>query len=555
MQPIQSRAQRRSTRRAAGILTLGLMSIGAAAPSSAQGPLPPPLAPAENPITVQKAVLGKALFWDEQLSSDGTMACGTCHIPRSGGTDARVGNTAAHPGPDGIPGTQDDVFGSPGISASNAFGHFTSHQTFGFDVQATDRLTPSMIASAYFPSLFWDGRATNQFSDPVTGQVVIQDRGALESQSLQPLQSDVEMAFASRDWAGLTDRLEAARPLALAANIPADLQAALSIDPTYPELFQNAFGTDEITPVRIAFALATYQRTLVPDQSRFDQVMRGQAQFTQAEARGRDAFASPQSRCVQCHAGSLFSDGQFHNLGLRPIAEDQGRSAVTGNNADRGRFKTPSLRNVALRSRFFHTGAPGVDSLIEVMQFYDQDGGQFPENKDPILNGLTVPPPVGIDIVAFLNTLTDPRVAAETAPFDRPTLWSERFNPNPMPLGIGAVAGSLGIVPQIIATAPPKMGNTGFRIGVEQAYGGAWALLYVRLNLAPGPPTLHRRDGLPFPQVLEGAGPGGGFGTWIDPEATRPVMVGVSYNAQWVVRDPGAPSGVSRSELVRITIE
>ena len=109
-------------------------------------------------------------------------------------------------------------------------------------------------------------------------------------------------------------------------------------------------GELQITPVRIAFALAAYQRTLVPDDSKFDRVMRGQAQFTLAENRGFNAFRSPGSRCDQCHSGSLFSDRTFHNLGLRPIAEDEGRSGVTGAQADRGRFKTPSLRNVTLRS-------------------------------------------------------------------------------------------------------------------------------------------------------------------------------------------------------------
>lgn len=555
MRLIQSPTQRRSTRRAAGFLTLGLLSAGAAAPASAQGALPPPLAPAENPITAEKAMLGKALFWDEQLSNDGTMACGTCHMPSRGGADARIGSSAANPGADGIAGTPDDVFGSLGVSASDTFGHFTNDPTFGFDVQATHRQTPSMIAAAYFPSLFWDGRATGQFRDPVTGLIVIQNRGALESQSLQPLLSDVEMAFAGRDWAGLTDRLAAARPLALASNIPADVQAAISIAPTYPELFNVAFGSSDITPVRIAFALATYQRTLVPDQSKFDRVMRGQAQFTQAENRGRGAFASPQSRCVQCHSGSLFSDGQFHNLGLRPIAEDEGRSAVTGNNAHRGQFKTPSLRNVTLRPRFFHTGAPGVNSLNQVMQFYNQDGGPFADNKDPLLNGLTVPPQVTNDIVAFLGTLTDPRVAAETAPFDRPTLWTERPTPNPMRLGFGSAPGSLGVVPEIMASAPPKVGNIGFRVGVNGAGGGAWALLSARLNSAPGPISPQLRLGFPSPQRLAGVGPGGGYGTWITPQATAPAMLGVSYDAQWIVRDPGAAGGVARSEWVRITIE
>ncbi|MEM9378681.1 MAG: cytochrome c peroxidase [Planctomycetota bacterium] len=547
----------------AALAHLLLCAFALAAPTLAapflplpQGPLPLPVAPPENPTTAEKVVLGKMLFWDEQLSSDGTMACGTCHQPSAGGADPRLDANAAHPGPDGLVGTQDDVFGSPGMLRSNAFGHFVEDATFGFDAQATDRNTPSMIAAAYFPELFWDGRAADAFVDPVGGGVSIAAGAALESQSLQPLLSDVEMAWEGRGWDGVTTRLAGAVPMALAGSLTFDMQAALTGDPTYPDLFEAAFGSDEITPVRIAFALAAYQRTLVPDQSKFDRVMRGQDQFTQAEQRGFNAFRNPGTRCVQCHSGSLFSDGEYHNLGLRPIAEDSGRQAVTGLFADRGRFKTPSLRNVELRERFFHTGAPGIDDLRDVMDFYNADGGPFGANKDPLLNGIMIPPPVRNDLVAFLRTLTDPRVAAEAAPFDRPTLWSERFAANPAPLGIGGVAGTGGFVPQIVATAPPKQGNPGFRVGLHGATGGSFTLLHVDLLSIPaGATTADLRHGLPLAQVVVGTGAGAGHATWIDADAVDPVLVGLTYEAQWWVRDAAAPGGIARSPLVRVTIE
>ncbi|MEM1450612.1 MAG: cytochrome c peroxidase [Planctomycetota bacterium] len=522
----------------------------------AQGPLPPPIAPPENPTTAEKVVLGKMLFWDEQLSSDGTMACGTCHQPSAGGADPRLTQAAAHPGPDGLIGTQDDLFGSPGMHRSNAFGHYVDDATFGFGVRATDRNTPSMIAAAYFPELFWDGRASGAFVDPVGGGVVIPAGAALESQSLEPVLSDVEMAWEERGWDGVTARLAEAVPMALAGTLTADMTAALAVDPTYPDLFEAAFGSDEITPIRIAFALAAYQRALVPDESKFDRVMRGQDQFTQAEQRGFNAFRNPGSRCVQCHSGSLFSDGEYHNLGLRPILEDRGRQDVTGLFGDRGRFKTPSLRNVELRERFFHTGAPGIEDLRDVMDFYNADGGPFGANKDPLLNGIQIPPPARNDIVAFLRTLTDPRVAAETAPFDRPTLWSERAVPNPAPIGIGGVAGTGGFVPRIVATAPPKSGNPGFRVGLHGATGGNFAVLHVDLLSIPGGATTDDlRRGLPLAQIVDGTGPGGGHATWIDADAVAPVLVGLTYEAQWWIRDPAAPGGIARSPLVRVTIE
>ena len=542
-------------RLAAAAAFLAFTSMASAAP---QGALPPPPTPPQNPTTAEKAVLGKMLFWDEQLSSDGTMACGTCHQPSHGGADARLTNTPVHPGPDGISGNADDIFGSPGVHRGNSFGHYTADATFGFGVQATNRNTPSMIAAAYFQNLFWDGRATQQFRDPLTSALVIPQGGALESQSLDPIISDVEMADEGRTWTAVTSKVAAMRPMAFATNLTPDMTAALSVDATYPELFEAAFGTTEINPVRIAFALAAYQRTLVPDQSKFDRVMRNQANFTQAENRGRGAFNSQQSRCNQCHSGSLFSDNEFHNLGLRPVMEDNGRQGVTGNFAERGQFKTPSLRNVALRTRFFHTGGDDIDNLPELLDFYNDDGGNFNNNKDPLLNDLRVPGQVRPDIIAFLNTLTDPRVANETAPFDRPTLWSERapMDRNPMPLGFGAEAGSGGFVPQIFATSPPKEGNSGFRVGGSGAIGDSFAVLHVDiLNVPAGATTTDLRNGLPLAMTTMGQGAGEGFLTWTDDEALEPVLIGLSYEAQWWIRDFGIPSRIAKSDRVRITIE
>ena len=525
-------------------------------PAMAQGPLPPPPIPPQNPQTAEKAVLGKMLFWDEQLSSDGTMACGTCHMPGHGGSDPRAEGPALNPGPDGVFLTPDDIFGSPAMHGSNAFGHYVEDAEFGFGAKATDRYTPSMIAAAYFTELFWDGSASGTFVDPLTGSVVIPQGGALESQSLGPILSDVEMAWSGRSWSEVADRLAAAEPMAMATDLTPDMVAALAVNGSYPALFDAAFGSSEITPVRIAFALAAYQRTLVPDQSKFDRVMRNQANFTPQENNGFGAFRSPGSRCNQCHSGYLFSDRQYHNLGLRPISEDDGRRSVTGQFGDRGRFKTPSLRNVDLRGRFFHTGAPGIDNLNDVMVFYNNDGGPFGQNKDPLLNNLNVPGNVRPDLVAFLRTLTDPRVANETAPFDRPTLWSERTAANPASLPFGAVAGAGGFVPQIIATAPPKSGNGGFRVGLHGAVGNTFAVLKVNLVSIPGTATVaDLRDGLPLAQTVQGSGPGNGTATWIDADATAPVLVGLTYEAQWLVRDFSANNNVARSTAVLITIE
>src|SRR5262245_19446234 len=100
-----------------GLLGLGVWSVvvGQAPP----GPMPPPPVPPENPITESKRVLGKILFWDEQVSSDNAVACGTCHSPGRAGADGRIG---IHPGPDNVTPSIDDIFGSPGVAAKDAGG-------------------------------------------------------------------------------------------------------------------------------------------------------------------------------------------------------------------------------------------------------------------------------------------------------------------------------------------------------------------------------------------------------------------------------------------------
>src|SRR5262245_61902664 len=232
--------------------------------------LPPVPVPAENPITDPKRVLGKILFWDEQLSSDSSVACGTCHRPSAGGGDPRAGR---HPGID--KGTIDDVMGSPGIVSLGRDGHARPNALFGSAPQVTPRMAPSNFAGIWADELFWDGRARSELKDPLTGKVAIAKGGALENQALAALLNDAEMAKAGRTWSDVAADLNRARPLALATNLPPDTAAAIEAHPTYTALFEAAFGDKAITPVRIAFALAAYQRTLVADQTAYDRFAAG----------------------------------------------------------------------------------------------------------------------------------------------------------------------------------------------------------------------------------------------------------------------------------------
>ncbi|MBT8081310.1 MAG: PASTA domain-containing protein [Gammaproteobacteria bacterium] len=380
--------------------------------------LDPVPVPPENPITEPKRVLGKILFWDEQLSTDNSIACGTCHIPTSAGADPRDPDDSIHPGADGVFGNDDDVVGSQGVVHLDADGNFVDDPVFGLGPQVTDRSAQPVFGAMWATDAFWDGRARSQFVDPAnSGVTVIPSGGALESQAAVPILSSVEMAKDGREWAEVTAKLERVAPLALAADIPADMAAAVQANPNYPALFAAAFGDDAITPVRIAMAIATYERTLVPDQTPFDL-----GTMTADQQDGFDEFRDEQ--CDACHLPPLFSNNDFFNIGLRQANQDIGREAVTGSGEDAGEMKVPSLRNVGLRETFMHTGE--FTTLNQVINHYENPA--VSNDRDNIPGGGNYDFNVNNegDVVDFLtNALTDPRVAAGTFPFDRPQLRSE----------------------------------------------------------------------------------------------------------------------------------
>lgn len=409
-------------------------------PPPPPGPVPPVPVPTENPITESKRVLGKILFWDEQLSSDNTMACGTCHIPSSGGADPRIGQ---HPGLDGVFSTDDDVFGSPGIVHLDASLDPVNDPIFGTDPQVTGRAAQSYFMNMFSDDNFWDGRATSEFIDPEDGiTTIIASGGGLESQAVGPILSSVEMAHAGRTWNDVRTKLQSAIPLLYSSDIPADMEAAVQTDPTYSDLFESAFGDSAITAARIGMAIATYERTLVANETPWDDFNDGNnAAMTANQIAGWE-FLRDESACLRCHRPPLFTDDNFHNIGLRPSDEDFGREAITGQVNDRGRFKTPSLRNIGLRATLMHVG--WVTSVQDAIEFYTERGGhvQFTDDQSGVptntpgvfttYNDINLPEtgpggePIQAQVIDFLvNGLTAPRVANETAPFDRPTLYSE----------------------------------------------------------------------------------------------------------------------------------
>lgn len=541
-----------------GVL-LGTLSVSLSAQGGPPG-LPPVPVPQGNPITLEKTLLGKALFWDEQLSSTGTAACGTCHIPGAGGADPRSltpGGGSTHPGPDDLFGTPDDIRGSRGVVLADANGEYQSAEPFVLREQVTGRQPPSMINAAYSPLQFWDGRAGGTFVNPVSGGIVLQNGGALESQAVGPPLSDVEMGHLGRDWDDVTTRLASVQPLALAEDIPALLQVWID-GRDYPALFAEAFpqSNGQLTAARMALAIATYERTLISDETPFDAFLAGQpGALTPQQNQGRQIFNGA-GRCNLCHVGPLFTDHVFRNIGVRPLAEDLGRGAITGVPQDNGRFKTPGLRNVGLRAPYFHNG--GMQTLEEVVDFYDR-GGDFGQNQSPLIIPLGLSPPQKNALVAFLEgALTDPRVAAETAPFDRPTLYAESAR-RPVNFGVGG-AGAGGFVPRAVALEPPLIGNPNMTVAIADGHAGA--ALILGLDLVAGPPFVTVREA-PFhlggtsamkffaAGTLAGDGAGNGWASVPVAIPADPALDGMAVFTQWFVLDRGAPQGLASSEGTR----
>lgn len=514
---------------------LGVAMFSATGDTRGVSLLPDVPYPANNPHSEEKRVLGKILFYDEQLSTDNTVSCATCHSQKRGSADPRI---SLNPGPDGVTDTDDDITGSAGVIYSDENRDYAPHPVFGLYPQVTGRAAPPVINAAFLLELFWDGRATDVFIDPETGAVVDAGFAALESQAVGPPMSDVEMGHHQRNWPQLTAKLAHARPLALTSDVPPDMADAALDARTYPELFRRAFGDGDITAARVAQAIATYQRTLVSDQSPWDAYVLGDGTaLSNAERRGMDVFIG--ERCNFCHIEPFFTDGGYANIGLRPIAEDSGRQQVTGDPADRGRFKTPGLRNTGLKTSFMHNGE--LRSLAEVVDFYASND-RFMDNIDGSSLGFNLDTQERADLTAFMETgLTDPRVEHGLFPFDAPRLYFNPANqPNPSLLADTGIPGPDSVTPRIIAQTPPLVGTDDFKVGLTDVPAGSVAELLVSAN----PPVngVVTPDRVFGPMTAEAPAAGGPTAVatahWAVPFS--PALDGQVYHMQWRVVHPGA---------------
>jgi cytochrome c peroxidase len=272
------------------------------------------------------------------------------------------------------------LFYDPILSANNTQSCASCHlQEYGFtdpnqfstgiDGIQGDRNAMPLINLGWQTKFFWDGGANG-----------------LESQVIGPITNPIEMH----------ETME---------NVVAKLNAHVE----YPGLFKAAFGNEEVSSQNIMRAIAQFERTLISGNSKYDQYMRGETFLSSQELNGLSLFTDMEKGdCVHCHStGSTFSDFEFRNTGLDSIPVDEGRYLITLNQGDRGKFKTPSLRNVELTGPYMHDGR--FQSLLECVQHYNT-GFRYSANLDPNLTFAVkgrMSQQEMEDLVAFMKTLTD----------------------------------------------------------------------------------------------------------------------------------------------------
>ena len=329
--------------------------------------VPPPVVPADNPMTVAKVELGRHLFYDPRLSADGSMSCASCHHQDKAFTDGRALSVG--------------VTGEQGA-----------------------RSAMSLANVAYLPTLTW---ANPQLT-------------SLEVQALIPIfgEHPVEMGMAGRE---------------------AELFRRLQSEPTYRKLFAKAFPEQARQGAQALYSLSTvtkslgaFQRSLLSFDSPYDRyryAKQPQA-ISELARRGEALFFGEKMECYHCHGGFNFNDNVmhsrlplaesgFHNTGLYNVdgrgsypADNPGIVEFTGEDSDRGRFRTPSLRNVAVTAPYMHDGS--IATLQDVIRrHYALAGrsaavtGQPSPMRSELLVGFDVSDAEVDELVAFLNALTD----------------------------------------------------------------------------------------------------------------------------------------------------
>lgn len=336
--------------------------------------IPRPLVPADNPMSTAKVELGRRLFHDKRLSDNQTYACASCHLQAKAFTDG-----LAH--------------------------------AIGSTKQVHPRGSMSLVNVAYASRLTW--------ANPLIT--------SLEQQARLPMfgETPVELGLAGKEQE-LFDRLGA--------------------EPVYQMLFPEAFPdeTEAISLTTVTRAIAAFERTITSFRSPYDRYAYGgdKSGMSKAALRGRDLFFSDRLECFHCHGGFVLSDSvvregstfvevEFHNTGLYNIdgkgaypPDNTGVFAITAVPADMGRFRAPTLRNIAVTAPYMHDGS--VATLEDALDHYaaggrtvavgpDAGDGSKSPLKSELINGFTLSPEEKGDVVEFLKSLTDAELLNDPA--------------------------------------------------------------------------------------------------------------------------------------------
>lgn len=302
--------------------------------------------PADNEMTVEGVELGRKLFYETQLSLDNSISCASCH------------------------------------NQVNAFSD-TKQYSLGVNDSIGTRNSMALVNLGWQQNFFWDGRAKS-----------------LEELILEPVENPIEMHLS---WVEAEKRINAIQE--------------------YKDAFKLVFKTNSITKVHISKAIAQFLRTLISGNSKFDVIYKYEnklslsskeqeiyKQITPEEWYGYDLFKSLNGAdCFHCHNGTLMQVNKFSNNGLDFVFKDLGRGKITGNSNDNGKFKVPTLRNIALTAPYMHDGR--FKTLDELIEHYSTGIHQSP-TIDPLIEyafqgGVQLDDSQKQALKAFLNTLTD----------------------------------------------------------------------------------------------------------------------------------------------------
>jgi cytochrome c peroxidase len=319
---------------------------------------PKPYAPADNPMTAAKVELGRYLFYDQRMSVNGSESCASCHKQELAFTDGRA----------------------VGLGATG---------------ESHSRSAMSLVNIAYSATLTW--------SNP--------EMRSLEKQALVPMFGD--------------------HPVELGLHEGDSFLPTLRSDARYRELLERAFPgeTDRLTIANVTMAIASFERSIISARSPYDRYhyLGEDNAVTDAAKRGETVFFNQHLSCFRCHGGFNFSDAtmseadpnrrvEFHNTGLYNLpgtlsypAPNVGIYEFTKAPADVGKFKTPTLRNIALTAPYMHDGS--IATLEGVIDHYAAGGRAHDNpNKDPVIGGFALTRQDRDDLIEFLKSLTDDAV-------------------------------------------------------------------------------------------------------------------------------------------------